>query len=302
VSLVYGVSYRKLGTVSLPLACRAATPSERPLGPWELPPTPGLPLRDTCGCFNLSQPICEGFPILRWRGRSLVYAGQRYKRYFVDLTGEYNSYLLKFSSKSRSTLRRKVRKFAELSGGEIDWRKYRTPQEIDEFLRLAMPLSNSTYQERLFGAGLPTDHGYRSSVTTLAAQDEVRAYLLFVRGEPVAYLLCPANFGVLLYDKQGYDSRYSSMSPGTVLQVLVLEDLFKERKYKLLDFTEGEGEHKEFFSTHSQLCADIFTLDRRFGIVALVMLHAALLVGVQKLRSCLQWIGILGRVRKLLRA
>ena len=302
VPLVYGVSYRKLGTVTLPLAYRVAPPSESPLGPGELPPTPGLPLRDTYGCLNRSQPICEGFPMLRWRGRSLVYAAQRHKRYFVDLNGEYASYLLKFSSKSRSTLKRKVRKFAELSDGEIDWRSYRTPQEIEEFLHLATPLSNTTYQERLFGAGLRADYGYRSSVMTLAAADQVRAYILFLNGEPVAYLFCPAHEGALKYDKQGYDPKHASLSPGSVLQVLVLEALFKEGKFRLLDFTEGEGEHKEFFSTHSQLCADVFVLDRRFSTTALVILHASLLLAVQQVRSCLQWIGILGRVRRLLRA
>jgi hypothetical protein len=302
IPLVFGVSYRKLGAATLPLACRVATPSESPLGPGDLPPTPGLPLRDTYGCLSRSQPICEEFPILRWRGRSLVYAAQRYKRYFLDLNGEYDSYLLKFSAKSRSTLRRKLRKFAELSGGEIDWRSYRTPQEIEEFLRLATPLSNTTYQERLFGAGLPADDGYRSSVMTLAAEDQVRAYILFLNGEPVAYLFCPAHDGALEYAKQGYDPKHASLSPGTVLQVLVLEALFKERKFQVLDFTEGEGEHKEFFSTHSQLCADVFVLDRRFSTTALVILHVSLLLAVQQVRSCMRWIGILGRVRRLLRA
>jgi CelD/BcsL family acetyltransferase involved in cellulose biosynthesis len=302
VPLVYGVSYRKLGAVMLPLACRVANPSESPLGSAEPPPTPGLPLPDTYGCLNWSQPICEGFPILRWRGHTLVYAAQRYKRYFLDLNGGYETYLLKFSSKSRSTLKRKVRKFAELSGGSIDWRTYRTAEEIEEFLQLATPLSNRSYQERLFGAGLLTESGYRASVARLAQEDQVRAYLLFLNGEPVAYLFCPANDSVLVYDKQGYDPKHAAHSPGTVLQVLALEALFKEGKFQVLDFTEGEGEHKEFFSTHSQLCADVFVLDRRFSTTALVILHASLLLVVQQVRSCLHRIGILGRVRRLLRA
>ena len=301
VPLVYGVSYRKLGAVMLPLACRVANPSESPLGSAEPPPAPGLPLPDTNRFLNSSRPICEGFPILRWRGRALLFEAQRYKRYFLDLNGGYETYLLKFSSKSHSTLKRKVREISEeLSGGSIDWRTYRTAEGIR-----ILTACNAAIQQIISGAIVRCGFAYNPDIELLwrdCAGGSVRAYLLFLNGEPVAYLFCPANDSVLVYDKQGYDPKHAAHSPGTVLPVLALEALFKEGKFQVLDFTEGEGEHKEFFSTHSQLCADVFVLDRRFSTTALVILHASLLLVVQQVRSCLHRIGILGRVRRLLRA
>ena len=54
--------------------------------------------------------FAQKFPRLRGSGQLLVYIADQYQRYFVDLSGEYEIYLAKFSAKSRSTLRRKLRK------------------------------------------------------------------------------------------------------------------------------------------------------------------------------------------------
>lgn len=39
------------------------------------------------------------------------------------------------------------------------------------------------------------------------------------------------------------------VTPGIVLQILALESLFTECRVLMFDFTEGEGQHKETFST-----------------------------------------------------
>ena len=302
VALAFRLSSRTLWTVKLPLSCRSANLSERPLAPHELPPRPQSFEAGTCGCVNWSQPICAEFPRLSRRGQLLVYVGHRYPRYFVDLSGGYDAYLAKFSAKSRSTLRRKMRKFEELSGGRIEWRVFRKPNELEEFFRLATPLSEGTYQERLFGSGLRADAAYQAPVQKLAEQDQVRAFLLFLQNQPIAYLLCPVRNGALIYDKQGYDPQHASCSPGTVLQLLALESLFNEGTHRLLDFTEGEGEHKQFFSTHSVLCADIFLLRRRPWVITTVLAHAALESMTVPLRGVLHRLGLLARIRRLLRA
>lgn len=265
-----------------------------------LPPAGLIP--DTCGYVIWSQPLSTKVPRLRWRGGSLVYAAQQYERYFVDLDMAYEAYLQKFSSKSRSTLRRKLRRFAELGDGTIDSRTYRTTDELREFFRLALPLSGVSYQERLFGKGLPNEESLRASILELASQDKVRGYLLFLQGEPIAYLLCPSLGGVLTYEWQGYDQRYAFLSPGTVLLMEVLQSLFTEKAFSLLDFTEGEGEHKQFFSTHSRLCADIFVLDARVWVVAAVLVHVLLSVAAEPARGLLRRIGLIGTFRRFLRA
>ena len=50
---------------------------------------------------------------------------QRYRRAFTALDQTFEAFLAAFSAKSRSTLKRKLRRFAERSGGAIDLRCYR---------------------------------------------------------------------------------------------------------------------------------------------------------------------------------
>jgi hypothetical protein len=107
------------------------------------------------GILLRSHPIPEKLPRIGRARNRLRYVPSQYERRYIDLDGTFDEYLKRFSSKSRSTLRRKVRKFAKLCGGEPTWRTYRTPKEMEEFYRLAREVSRRTYQERLLDAGLP---------------------------------------------------------------------------------------------------------------------------------------------------
>jgi hypothetical protein len=80
------------------------------------------------------------------------YAAYRDKRYFIDLSsGSFDTYLARFSSKTRSTLRRKMRRFADFSGGAIDFRCYASPEEMIEFRRHAIAVSVPPINERSAG-------------------------------------------------------------------------------------------------------------------------------------------------------
>ena len=69
--------------------------------------------------------------------------------------------------------------------GALDVRSYRTPGEIAEFLRLVRPLDERTYQTRLLGVGLPQGEQAEQEAIALAADDSLRAFLLFQGGEPL---------------------------------------------------------------------------------------------------------------------
>lgn len=261
-----------LGSARLSLVRRSAGLDERPLAAAEVPdPPPRLDGAD--GYVVWSHPIAAHRPVLSRQPGAVLYIPRQYRRFSTDLTGDFEQYLAKFSGKTRSTLKRKLRKFTEASGGAIDWREYRTPPEIEAFIPLARRVSAKTYQERLLSAGLPSDEGFLNAARTLAQADSVRAYLLFLNGEPISYLFCPIDRGVVVYDHLGYDPGCAALSPGTVLQTLALRALFAERRFLLFDFTEGEGQHKEMFATHSRLCGDVYVVTRRLAPLAVVLLH-----------------------------
>ncbi len=254
------------------------------------------------GALVRSHPVEADLPRVSRVRDLLRYVPNQYDRYYVSLTGSFADYLKKFSSKSRSTLLRKVRRFAEFSGGEVRWREFRKPDEMDEFHRLARTVSEKTYQERLLDAGLPDTPEFRRRMAELAAQDAVRAYVLFHGDGAVAYLYCPAQEGVLLYEYLGYDPQFAEWSPGTVLQHLALEKLFAEGRFRMFDFTEGGGPHKQFFATGSTRCADVYLFRRAARSLLLVNLHARMDGMSATLGRALDSLGLKRRIKKLLRS
>ena len=185
---------------------------------------------------------------------------QSYPRHFIDMSGDFESYLGKFSARTRSTLARKTRKVEQAGGGRLDVRGYRSPEEIGIFLEAAAKVSERSYQERLLGAGLPRDAAARDAARRLASEDRLRAFLLFIDGRAVSYLWLTAREGVLRYDYLGYDPDFAPLSPGSVLQLEALKRLFAERRFTHFDFTEGAGAHKRLFATGSVECATVLAL------------------------------------------
>jgi len=229
------------------------------------------------GFLVRSLPVREAPRRLRLLPDSIQYVPAQYQRFYIAMQSSFEEYLRKFSSKSRNTLRRKVRKFAESSGGHADWREYRTTEDMQQFYRVALQVSALTYQDRLLKAGLPKGEDFQREVLGLASRGLARGYLLYYRGRAIAYMLCTlTNTGVSLYRYVGYDPEFRSWSPGIVLFYLVFEKLFSQRDFRIFDFTEGEGDQKRFFATESVRCADVYHFRRSARILFLVVLHSGL--------------------------
>jgi CelD/BcsL family acetyltransferase involved in cellulose biosynthesis len=263
---------------------------------------PDEPLDANCaGYLVRSLPVRGEQPKWRVAAGYISYTPLQYQRYYIDLRQSFAEYKAKFSSKSRSTLARKVRRFAEQFGGEVRSRCYATAQEMGEFHRLARQVSAKTYQERLLDAGLPASSAFREQIEKMAARGHARGYILFDADKPIAFLFCPVREDVVLYQYLGYDPAYMSWSPGTVLQWQALEAIFAERRFAFFDFTEGQSDHKRFFATGSVHCANVFFLRRNLRNLSLVLGHMGLDSVSESAGAVLAHAGLKSRVKKLIR-
>lgn len=253
--------------------------------------------------FYPSYPVAFDPETVATSGKWLVYTPYVFDRHFVDLKaiGSFETYLKQFSAKSRSTLLRKIRKFEEASGGKLSWRAFNRPDEMDEFFSLALPLSDATYQSRLLDSGLPSSSAFIDRAKSATAYGGVYAYLLFHQDRPVAYVFCFCSDGIVTYNYVGYDPKVSVLSPGTVLQYLVLQSLFSDPRCSIFDFTEGEGSQKQFFGRASRRCATSYFLPRTLRNVCLVRLHQGLNALVEDIGALLDRFGVKARVRALIR-
>lgn len=220
---------------------------------------PALPPDSGDGYDLRSLPAALVATLLADHRQFLQIERQRYPRHFIRFGGGFQAYLAGFSAKTRSTLQRKRRRWIEAAGG-MELREYHAPENAEEFHRLAGALSARTYQARLLDAGLPTGPAALAEHRRRAAEGTVRAYILFHRGEPASYLHLPVDDGCVVYAHLGYEPSLASLSPGTVLQLEVLERLFAEPGLRLFDFTEGDGAHKRLFGNGQVDCVDLLLL------------------------------------------
>lgn len=212
-------------------------------------------------------PTIQRFPkLIRYAPRQLLH-------FYTDLRGGKEQAFRSMSSKTRSTLQRKVRNYRTFCGGEIRWSVYKTPEEMLRFHGLARQVAAKTYQERLFDASLPDSQEFRDEMLRLAERDLVRGFLLFHESRPVAYLYTPAMDGFLVYDFLGYDPDYHQHSPGTVLQYLALEGLYAEQRFPFFYWGFGYSQTKQVFSTGQALAADVLFFRSTLRNRLLIWLH-----------------------------
>jgi CelD/BcsL family acetyltransferase involved in cellulose biosynthesis len=217
-----------------------------------------------------NQLLTDRIPVISRSAGMIRYAPRQLPHYYTDLRGGPAQAFKNMSSKTRSTVQRKVRQFKAFCGGQVTWRVHRTAAEMLEFHRTAHELARKTYQERLFDSGLPATDAFRDRMLELAARDLVRGFLLFHGDRPIAYLYTPAPDGFLVYEYLGYDPEYAEHSPGTVLQYMALDILYAEARFPIYYWGYGYSQTKKIFATQEVLGADIFyirsTLRNRMAV------------------------------------
>lgn len=238
--------------VRLPLSLDEAIAGQVPV----LPPLD----RDAHGYAITSLPEGLQGAVVAASAGMLPFVRQRYTRYFVDFSVGFDGWWQGLSANARQSLKRKAKKIAHESGGELDVRAFARPEELEAFHDIARRISLRTYQERLLGSGLPDSPEFLREMAAQAAAGRVRAWLLFIAGEPAAYLYCPILGDDVIYAHVGHDPAFNDQSPGAVLQLEAMRELFEEGCFARFDFTEGEGQHKRQFATGGVACVDMLLL------------------------------------------
>lgn len=268
----------------------------------ESPARPGEPLeRDSQGFMIRALPIVGELPALSVIDDFLRYVPLQYGHCYIDLRTSFDDYQKKFSSKTRATINRKLRKYSEHCGGRIEWRTYKAPAEMRTFYRHAREVSRKTYQEKLLDAGIPDSEEFVREMEQFAADGRVRAYLLFDGDRAVSYLYCPVHDGTLVYAYLGYDPQYMKHSVGTVLQWFAVRQMFEESVFRFFDFTEGQSDHKRLFATHEMRCANVFFVRRTLRSIVLLHSHWRMNQFSKWLGDSLQRLGLKDWIKRRLR-
>jgi Acetyltransferase (GNAT) domain len=220
-----------------------------------------------------AMPVGRRFATMCFDQGALRYAARYGDRYVVDLQGSFAEYLRKFSKKSRGNLQRSVKRFTQESNRRGPLREYRSPPEISAFRDIAVAISHASYKSEL-GWGFQEGENFALQLEVDAAAGRVRGYVLMSDDQPAAYVFCRIDHDVIVYKHIGYDERFAHKSPGTALLYLILQRLFDEGEFRLLDFDGTEYyAYKKFFATRAIRCARVFWFRPRLPEIALFGAH-----------------------------
>ena len=266
------------------------------------PPQQAFAAYERQAAFMYSLPVTGPLPVLARRQQWLRYAVSQYPHYAVDVSGTFEDYWQRFRSKTRSTIRRKVRRVAETNEHCPAVCQYDSPDEMDEFLELALPVSRKSYQQRLFGMGLEETPAFREQLRDSARKGEITGFILFVHDQAAAYTLCPRTApGRTLYDHTGYDPAFEGHSPGTVLQLSIIETMFADPTVQLYDLCTGGGRHKELFATDAQPCANIYFVRLASWPTVAIGAHYMVIRANRLIKRILERLNMRDRIKKAMR-
>jgi CelD/BcsL family acetyltransferase involved in cellulose biosynthesis len=155
----------------------------------------------------------------------------------IPLPATFDDYLAKLGTKKRYNLRRQVRRLCESASGALTLRRIESPGDIPALIEAMKSLR----------CRLPWDHhaarlddvGVLRKVTDLAARGMLLSYLLVSNGRPCAVAIGMQGNGVYRLNEMGHDDSLASLSPGSTLLFMMIEDLIGHG-LALIDLGWGE--------------------------------------------------------------
>lgn len=211
---------------------------------------------------------------LRGQGWLAFYPKGTQARLKIRLPESPEEYWKSFSSKTRNTFRRKRKKI-----GDARLIRVTNPEQVPEFLEQAHRISQNTWQTQRLGLRIQNNEDDRRSFGFLAEHGALRSYLLQVDGRPVAFLVGNQFHGYFNYEEVGYDREFANLSPGQVLLLEVLDDLFAENTPQWFDFGAGDADYKRQF-------ANVTSTSGTVWLVKPGLSRRMKLLGIRATRAC----------------
>lgn len=180
----------------------------------------------------------------------------------IHLSGSFDSYMKKFSAKTRKNRYREIKRLGER--GEVQLVRVSEESQVDAFLESAYAISRKTWQFDRFGWGIASRNldAVRDELHMLTQHGWLRSYLLLCGGAPCAFIF-GQQYGTTFYPAAaGVDPAWSNFSVGTIILLLVLKDLFAKNPPECYDLG-SYAEHKEHFANESYPEAAVWLFRRR---------------------------------------
>jgi CelD/BcsL family acetyltransferase involved in cellulose biosynthesis len=212
------------------------------------------------------------------------------------LPATFEDFVASRSPNTRWRIRREARRLEEELGDDLAVEIVRDESGLDQLVRDADLVASRTYQ-RALGAGFSDTPEQRALAQVGLEHGWLRGYLLYLRGEPIAYWLCSVYRETMLIRTAGYDNAYAEHRVGVHLLMSVIEDAIADPALRILDFGPGDAAYKQQFSSDSRLERNAVVYAPTFRAVRINAVRASILGSARLVRTTLDAARLTDRVR-----
>ncbi len=215
----------------------------------------------------------------------------------LTLPDTYEEFLASRSKSTRESVKRYGKRLEKTFGDELDVVLYRSPSDLDRIAHDLAHVAAKTYQAGL-GVAFADVEEQRERVRLGLERGWFRAYVLSVRGEPVAFWHGYAYNRTFVIGIPGYDPAYADQRVGTYVQMRLIGDLCADPDVDEIDYGRGDAEYKRRFGSDSWEEQDVVVFAPSARPIAVNTARNAILGAAYGARRTLAALGVADRVKK----
>ena len=161
------------------------------------------------------------------------------------LPNTFDDFMKKMTAKHRYWLNRLPRVLEKDHSGKVEYRDFHSSDNLEQLFTDAEHVAKTSYQ-RSIGAGFVENSMMRQRFSLYADKGHLRAYLLYIGGEPCAFWIGTLYGSIFYLNFTSYDAAYKRYEPGTILFIKMIEDVIKSGITEI-DFGFGDAFYKQRF-------------------------------------------------------
>lgn len=170
-----------------------------------------------------------------------VFCNQKDVLLEMNLPGAWEEYLARLTSRHRHDLRRKLRRFWE--AGNVNYRVIEDTEGVSQAMDVFLKLFRESKKDKAAFMNAKMERFFRSLMEVMAEAKLLKLGVLELDSSPVAMVICFDDGDTVYLYNNGYDPRYSRLSPGFVSKVLAIRYSI-QRGRRMFNFLKGAETYK----------------------------------------------------------
>jgi hypothetical protein len=223
------------------------------------------------------------------------------KHFTMLLPRAMEEFWARWSNKSRWRLKRIVRDILADFPDTVEVRRFESLDDVPVFCSDAEHIAEHSYL-RALDVGFKDSPELRYRKRFEAEKGRFHSYILYLRGQAVAFYSGVRYNQTYFTETLGFDSTYGKYNVGTYLLLRIIEDLCAHPTLRILDFGYGPDVYKERFSTHVKDELRIKLYSGTLDAALLNITVSGTMWATRLLRAVARRVGVYQWVRKYFRA